>query len=129
MKIQISIILLFLFTCLGSEVKGQDLPQTSISFDTTVFEFDTIKSGEIVEHTFNFHNSGENPLFVHQVYASCGCTTMEYTNDTLAPGEKGYIKVRFDSKDKSGDMSKHFEVLSNGEYHILYLKGYVIKEE
>lgn len=96
-----------------------------MKFDSTEFNFDTIQSGDIVEHTFTFQNTGKYPLFIHQVFASCGCTTMEYSNDTIPPGGKGFIKVKFDSNNKFGQVKKHFEVLSNSPHQLIYISGFV----
>src|SRR5680860_207837 len=43
-------------------------------FEEMEFEFGTIKEGEKVEHQFNFTNTGESPLVISNVQASCGCT-------------------------------------------------------
>ena len=54
-----------------------------ISADETSFDFGTIKEANgNVSHTFKIKNSGEAPLVLTRVIASCGCTTPEWTRKT-----------------------------------------------
>ena len=61
-----------------------------ISADETSFDFGTIKEANgNVSHTFKIKNSGEAPLVLTRVIASCGCTTPEWTKEPIAPGASG----------------------------------------
>ena len=95
--------------------------------DSASFDFGTIKEGEIVEHTFNFQNDGPYPLILNNITSSCGCTTPEWPKDPISPNAKGSIKVRFDSKNKSGPQVKTITVYANTEpaYSELRLRGIV----
>ena len=64
-----------------------------MEFEETEFNFGKIKEGEQVEHVFKFKNTGEAPIVVAQVSASCGCTTPTYTSTPVKPGEVGEITV------------------------------------
>src|SRR5690606_19264730 len=68
-----------------------------MEFDESVYEFGQVKEGEIVEHVFEFKNTGTAPIILSQVSASCGCTTPSYTQTPVLPGKTGEIKVKFDS--------------------------------
>ena len=47
-----------------------------ISAETTSFDFGTIKEADgKVSHTFEVSNTGDMPLVITRVIASCGCTT------------------------------------------------------
>ena len=77
------------------------------------FEFGSVKQGEIVEHTFNFKNTGTEPLVISNVGVSCGCTTPEYTKDPVLPGKTGKITARFNTSGKLGQQNKVLTVSSN----------------
>ncbi len=100
-----------------------------ISFDNAVYEFGTVKEGEKVEHIYSFTNTGKSPLIISNVSASCGCTTPEYSQHPINPGEKGSITVVFNSQNQVGMQQKIITVLSNAEPSraILQLKGEVKK--
>ena len=54
-------------------------------------------------------------LVISEVKPSCGCTVPDYTKTSIKPGATGEIKVTFDSKGKSGNVSKTVTVTMNTE--------------
>ncbi len=111
----------------STAIAGEDLGK--IEFGETVFDFGTVKEGEIVEHIFQFTNTGEAPVILSQVSASCGCTTPNYTKDPVLPGKEGEIKVSFDSKGQVGKQQKIITVSSNATNKVttVQIKGVVEK--
>ncbi|MEM7367202.1 MAG: DUF1573 domain-containing protein [Bacteroidota bacterium] len=93
--------------------EAQSLPATKIAWDGTTYDFGTRKTGEIIKHTYTFKNTGDKPLKLTRVKASCGCTTPNYTREEIAPGEEGFIDVSFNSKGKSGPQTKTITVTGN----------------
>ena len=64
-----------------------------ISADETSHDFGTIKEANgNVSHTFKIKNTGEAPLVLTRVIASCGCTTPEWTKEPIAPGKQATSK-------------------------------------
>ena len=102
-------------------------PHGKIEFAETAYDFGTVKEGDIVEHVFKFTNSGEAPVILSQVSASCGCTTPDYTKDPVLPGKEGEIKVSFDSKGQVGKQQKIVTISSNAENKVttVQIKGTV----
>ncbi|MCA5005846.1 DUF1573 domain-containing protein [Sphingobacterium bovistauri] len=100
-----------------------------IAFVSDVFDFGTVKEGEIVEHTFKFTNEGTEPVILAQVSASCGCTTPDYTSEPVLPGKAGKINVSFNSAGQVGVQQKIVTVTSNAENNVVtvQLKGTVEK--
>lgn len=98
-----------------------------MKFETTIFNYDTISQGKVVEYEFKFKNIGELPLSIKDVKGSCGCTIGSYPFLDIAPNEENSIKARFDSKGKKGQQSTTITVYSNGEPKevVLSLKGFV----
>jgi hypothetical protein len=99
-----------------------------ISFAETTYDFGSIKQGEIVEHTFQFTNTGKSPLIIESASASCGCTVPESPKEPIAPGQTGKIKVQFNSTGKSGQQSPVVTVRANTVPNItqVSLKGEVV---
>ena len=109
------------------KIEAEGKPLTSITFDTNEFKFDKAKEGDVLEHTFNFVNTGKNPLFIYEVKTSCGCTIPEWTKEAVLPGKKGTIKIAFNTASKKGKQVKLITVLSNTEPKetALFVKGFI----
>ena len=78
-----------------------------------IHDFGTLAEGDTVEHTFSFTNTGEFPLIINNITASCGCTTPEWPREPVAPGAKSSVKVRFNSRGKSGEQNKTITIFAN----------------
>lgn len=100
-----------------------------IAADETSHDFGQIKEDDgKVSTTFVVKNTGEAPLVITRVIASCGCTTPEWTKEPIAPGKTGDIKITYDPKGRPGPFSKTISVYSNGKTgsFILTIRGEVI---
>lgn len=93
----------------------------SFKFDTTVFNFGTILEGEQVSTEFSYLNTGKADIIIAKIETSCGCTVPEYDKDPVKPGNRGSIRVRFDSNGKSGTQYKTIRIFSNSEEDIFEL--------
>ena len=99
-----------------------------ISAETTTHDFGDIKEANgKVSHTFQISNTGDAPLVITRVIASCGCTTPEWTKEPIAPGKSGDIKVTYDPAGRPGPFAKTISVYSNGKTgsYILTIRGNV----
>ncbi|CAK7054546.1 MAG: hypothetical protein PARBA_01943 [Parabacteroides sp.] len=97
-----------------------------ISVDNTSHDFGVIKEVDgKVSHTFKITNTGDAPLVITRVIASCGCTTPEWTKEPIAPGKTGEVKITYDPKDRPGPFTKSISVYSNGKTgsYILTIRG------
>lgn len=104
---------------------------TTVQLIDSVYDFGTVKQGELVRHTFSFKNTGTKPLVIDEAHASCGCTVPEKPEKPIQPGEIGEIKVVFDTKGKSDHQEKDIMVTSNArpEFRKLKLTGTVTKPQ
>lgn len=59
------------------------------------------KKGPILKITYAFENVGDKPLIIDSVAAGCGCTLFDLPEKPVAPGKKGEITVRYDTRDQS----------------------------
>jgi len=108
----------FLFLC----------AQPNIQFKVVDYDFGSIKEdGGLATTSFEFKNSGNQPLIVNNVKASCGCTTPEWTQEPVAPGKSGTIKVSYNPQNRPGAFTKNVSVYSNTEpsVTVLTIKGNV----
>lgn len=110
--------------------QAEAMQKTSVNWGETNHDFGNIKSGEVVKHTYRFTNTGDQPLKLTRVKASCGCTTPSWSKEAIAPGEEGFIEVAFNTRGKSGPQRK--TVVVNGNFEpttmILRFQGEVVKE-
>ena len=103
----------------------------SINSQEFKFEQETIDYGKIIkgsegERTFVFTNIGDAPLIIQSIKSSCGCTVPKKPENPIMPGEKGEIKVSYDTK-RIGGFSKQITILSNAitARKIVKIKGLV----
>ena len=98
-----------------------------ITFEEEEFNFGTIKQGESVTHEFTFTNTGKEPLILTNAQGSCGCTVPVWPKEPIQRGQKGSIKVTFNSAGKMGIQDKTVTITSNAKNspRILHLKGTV----
>jgi hypothetical protein len=84
------------------------------------------------KHDFTVTNTGNSPLVIQNIVASCGCTTPEWTKQPIAAGGTGTITAIFDPRNRGGEkFTKSLSVYTNSkpEIQVLYIKGEVIPRE
>ena len=82
--------------------------------DSTVKDLGNIKEGQVVEVSYRFKNTGNKPLIIAGVTASCGCTVPEKPEKPIAPGQEDVIKAKFNSKGRpKGENRKDVFVTAN----------------
>lgn len=87
---------------------------TEITFEESVHDFGDINEGDVVEATFKYTNTGNSPLYITKIKASCGCTIpSNWSREALQPGETGSFLVKFNSKNKPNRQSKRISILCN----------------
>jgi len=105
-------------------------PQDSIIFASKAHDYGTVVQGADGSCEFVFTNKGKAPLILNDVKASCGCTVPEWTRTPVAPGEKGTIKVTYNTNN-IGTFSKSITVNSNAVNSplVLTIKGNVTPKQ
>jgi hypothetical protein len=84
-----------------------------IQFETPVYDFGKIKSGDPVKYTFIFTNTGDELLILTNVQPSCGCTTAGEWSRQVEPGKTGTIPIQFNSTSFGGQVLKTVTVTCN----------------
>lgn len=99
-----------------------------IEFTKEVHDYGTIKNGANGTCTFEFYNKGTGPLILADVKGSCQCTVPEWPKEPIAPGEKGTITVKYNTKN-AGPINKSVTITSNAvnePVKVLRIKGNVL---
>jgi hypothetical protein len=78
-----------------------------------VHDFGQVKKGPIVNYSFEFTNTGKEPLIIRDVNPSCGCTNAEWDKEPILPGKKGRIKVGLRTAEQKGNFMKEVYIQSN----------------
>ncbi|MDR0572473.1 MAG: DUF1573 domain-containing protein [Tannerella sp.] len=130
----LKILLVFLFiSCLvlnGKQTAGINTVKAAYTLDNHVHDYGNIpEDGGLANHIFTIKNTGDAPLIVKQVIASCGCTTPNWTKGPIASGKTGEIKIAYNPKGRPGPFSKTVSVYcENADPVQLTIKGNVEKK-
>ena len=92
---------------------GESDSKVIMTFENTKYDFGKIIQGEKITYSYRFENSGNEPLIITSVGASCGCTVPTWDKAPIPPGETGKIDVVFDSEGRTGTQSKDITIISN----------------
>ncbi|HOW10714.1 MAG TPA: DUF1573 domain-containing protein [Bacteroidales bacterium] len=121
-------ILFFVFTLFGISVMAQPAMKISAS----EHDFGKFKE-EAGRQKFDFvvMNTGDQPLVIQNIVASCGCTTPEWTKNPIPPKGTGTITAIYDPANRPGPFNKTLSVYTNSkpQVTVLVIKGEVIPRE
>ncbi len=106
------LLLMIILLSIGSTLSFAD-KGPRISFSTDKHDFGTVLQGKTVEYNFLFENKGTEDLWIKEVTTSCGCTAALVSSNTIKPGEKGELKVSYDSQGRAGVVSRTITVVTN----------------
>ncbi|MDD2635875.1 MAG: DUF1573 domain-containing protein [Bacteroidales bacterium] len=125
-------ILLIVGIVLFSSVLFAQQSGPSISWDKKVHDFEKFQEADgVVVATFNFTNTGNEPLYITNVRASCGCTSPEWSKEPVKSGDQGYVKVAYNPARRPGKFNKSVTVTTN-EFQptsVLRIMGEVVMAE
>jgi rhodanese-related sulfurtransferase len=104
-----------------------------LTANNTAHNFGSVLAGEIVSHGFVLTNTGDAPVNVSNVKASCHCTSPSWTTATFAPGASLSLVATFNSWGFSGQEGKTLTVYydSSGQSAklVLSVTATVVKPE
>lgn len=101
-----------------------------IEFSALEHNYGQIEKGGDGNCEFTFTNTGNEPLILSNVRASCGCTTPSWTQAPVMPGQTGTIKVKYNTNN-IGAFNKSVTVTSNAVDNprvVLKIKGNVVTQ-
>ena len=85
----------------------------AIAFESETCDLGSLVQGEQPDCLFSFANGGSDDLRILSVEPTCGCTTALLAAPLVRAGERGGIRVVFDSDNFTGEVLKEVEVRSN----------------
>jgi len=95
--------------------------QAKIEFKSETIDYGTIEKGSNGVRTFEFTNTGNEPLIISKVTSSCGCTIPKKPKDPILPGKTGEIEVKYDTN-RVNPIRKTITVISNADRPTVALK-------
>ena len=118
--------LLLLFTSLF--VTSSILAQNKLDFEINDHNFgDISEEAGPVEFTFNFVNNSDKEIRITNVKASCGCTTPGWTREAVLPGDSGFIKAKYNPRNRPGRFRKSLRITTTdpSSNQTVYISGFV----
>lgn len=103
-----------------------------ITFKETTHDFGSFPEDSTnLSYSFEFTNTGDGPLIIHQAIATCGCTIPKYPKEPIKPGESGIITVFYNSYGRPGHFYKSVTIRTNAKNDVtrLHIKGDMIPNE
>jgi hypothetical protein len=103
-----------------------------VEFSTIKHDFGTINEADgKVSCSFELKNVGDAPLVILGVYVTCGCTTYEYTQEPIAPGELGEVRVTLDPTGLEGSYIKSIHIYTNTrpKKKTVRIHSYIVPQE
>lgn len=104
--------------------KPVDVTKDSTNFTTIQWidsvdkDLGAVKEGPDVEVAYKFKNTGDHPLIITDVRASCGCTIPEKPQEPFQPGATGTIRAKFTTKGHVGANVKSITVTANTKKNV-----------
>ena len=111
-KLFLSFSLLFVASLAMNTVSAQIDKGAKIEFSKEVHDYGNIKYDGDPYCSFEFKNTGNEPLIISNAKGSCGCTVPEWPKEPIAPGAKGAIRVKYDTK-RPGPINKSVTITAN----------------
>jgi predicted double-glycine peptidase len=102
-----------------------------LRFDTTIWNFGSVKPGDEKTYEFSFTNVSRKPITLSGIKANCSCLKIVHFTEVVAPGEQGAIRVLMDTAGMQGYVTKRiFARVGNsgnqaGEGFVLSILGEV----
>ena len=103
---------------------------TTIEFDKKKHDFGDVLPDSDNTTEFIVYNTGDKPLILDDVSASCGCTMPKKPEGPIAPGESDVIEVTFHPKPgQVNEIKKTITVTANTskKVHMLEIRAFVTK--
>ncbi len=129
--IQLMILFLGIFTQATAQTKASDgAPGAKFKFIEETHDFGILKRGPVAMYSFEFTNTGDQPLIIMNVTPSCGCTNVDWPKTPVLPGQKGKIQLGLKTEEQHGIFNKEVYIQSNAvnnprgeKRYTIFIKG------
>ncbi len=115
----------------ATQAIAQNTPGAKFKFETgETHDFGVLKRGPVAMYSFEFTNTGDQPLIIMNVTPSCGCTNVDWPKTPVLPGQKGKIQLGLKTEEQHGIFNKEVYIQSNAvnnprgeKRYTVYIKG------
>ncbi|CAN5521684.1 hypothetical protein BH09VER1_BH09VER1_56300 [soil metagenome] len=101
---------------------GSSLTAGELDWKQTTLAMEAVPADKKTEAVYTFTNTSANPVEIHKVSTSCGCTVAELPKKTYGPGESGHLKVVFTFGERKGLQEKTILVQAGENKDVLTLR-------
>ncbi len=117
---------LFALLCTPLSGRAWETLCKGVSVDQTVYDFgDIVLNSGPVSCTFTLRNDSTQALLIDRVTTSCGCTSAQWSNRPIQPGQSGSISITYKNDESASPFDKSISVYlsSNERACILKVRG------
>lgn len=83
---------------------------TEVRFDHETLVFGNVMEGDMVEAVFEFTNVGQQLLEI-EIVSACDCMEMEWTQEEIPNGQRGFVAIVLNTAAMSGKISKDIDIV------------------
>lgn len=87
--------------------------EEGLKYEEQVFDFGHIGVDFKVVHTFQLVNGGRKAIRITGVHAPCDCSAVAALDSIIRPGDTGFFRLTFSTKDYYGPTYKSFKVFTD----------------
>jgi Protein of unknown function (DUF1573) len=98
-----------------SEGNLSEIKKTQFKLEFPNRKYFAVQQGQKLKLVYQIENTGNEILFVTNVQTSCGCLTSTFPTSPISKGDKGIIKLEFDSSKSLGFVEHFFTIVSNSD--------------
>lgn len=80
-------------------IAAQNNSITLLEFEDRELDLGDVNHGDVIKSSFPFTNISQDTVYIDLV-SSCECTDTDWPRNPILPGEKGAIKITFNSEMK-----------------------------
>lgn len=125
-RVALTFYFVFLLAILPIRTQAQQAPVPKVIWKVNRIDMGTILEEEGLQTAeFEFSNTQDSIFIIQDIWLECGCTSVEFSKDSLRNGESGKVKISFDPTSAAGYFSKLIVVKGNlsGVQDSLFLEG------
>lgn len=117
LKITCFLLGLVLLSGCNSDRENAFLELTTLEIEDPVRHYYPIVRGLELNIVVKVTNTGNHALKIYNVLPSCGCTLAEYRKRAIAPGDSGFIQLKYDSTKNVGKVGVYTTIVANTKQH------------
>ena len=90
------------------------IQKTTLQVEQELFNLGVLKLESITKRTAVIHNTGDAPLVIQDIEASCDCTGVQYPKEAVLPGSALEVEITFNAEDP-GFFDRIIYIYANAE--------------